>query len=156
MTNNKLLTLVFVFNGGKILLGMKKRGFGAGRWNGFGGKVDSTETIEAGAKRELKEECNLTTRDLKHVGILKFEFVNEPQIMEVHIFTTKVYEGEVQESEEMRPKWFNMDEIPFNEMWPDDKLWFPLMLSNNMFKGYFKFEGHDKILHYTLTDQIMD
>ena len=56
----------------------------------------------------------------------------------------------------MRPKWFNMDEIPFNEMWPDDKLWFPLMLSNNMFKGYFKFEGHDKILHYTLTDQIMD
>ena len=51
MTNNKLLTLVFVFNGGKILLGMKKRGFGAGRWNGFGGKVDSTETIEAGAKR---------------------------------------------------------------------------------------------------------
>ena len=48
---NKLLTLLFVIESDRVLLGMKKRGFGAGRWNGFGGKVDRDETIEEAAKR---------------------------------------------------------------------------------------------------------
>jgi 8-oxo-dGTP diphosphatase/2-hydroxy-dATP diphosphatase len=30
---------------------MKKRGFGVGRWNGFGGKVEKQETILDEAKR---------------------------------------------------------------------------------------------------------
>ena len=50
---NKLLTLLFVVESDRVLLGMKKRGFGAGRWNGFGGKVDKGETIEEAAKRYL-------------------------------------------------------------------------------------------------------
>ena len=51
MTQNKLYTLAFVLDSRRILLGMKKRGFGAGRWNGFGGKVDPGESIEGAAKR---------------------------------------------------------------------------------------------------------
>ena len=39
--NRKLLTLVFLREGRRVLLGMKKRGFGVGKWNGFGGKVRS-------------------------------------------------------------------------------------------------------------------
>jgi len=38
MASKKVLTLVFLRRPGQILLGMKKRGFGQGRWNGFGGK----------------------------------------------------------------------------------------------------------------------
>ena len=48
---NKLLTLLFVLKPGKVLLGYKKRGFGADRWNGFGGKVQQGETIEEAAIR---------------------------------------------------------------------------------------------------------
>ena len=51
MAAKKLLTLVLVREPGKILLGMKKRGFGQGRWNGFGGKVENGESILEGAKR---------------------------------------------------------------------------------------------------------
>ena len=47
----KTLTLVLVKQGQNVLLGMKKRGFGVGRWNGFGGKVEKQETILDGAKR---------------------------------------------------------------------------------------------------------
>lgn len=50
----------------------------------------------------------------------------------------------------MRPQWFPTDQVPFPEMWPDDDLWFPMMLDGKKFEGYFKFEGHDKILDYTL------
>jgi len=51
MASRKLLTLVFIIEPDRILLGMKKRGFGAGWWNGFGGKVQPDETIEEAAKR---------------------------------------------------------------------------------------------------------
>lgn len=43
----------------QILLGMKKRGFGMGKWNGFGGKVEPGETIEEGALREMAEESGV-------------------------------------------------------------------------------------------------
>ena len=42
-----------------VLLGMKKRGFGVGKWNGFGGKVENGETVFDGAMRELQEECSI-------------------------------------------------------------------------------------------------
>jgi len=36
---------------------MKKRGFGEGKWNGFGGKNKAKETIIETALRELHEEA---------------------------------------------------------------------------------------------------
>lgn len=50
---NKLLTLLFVLEPNRVLLGMKKRGFGMGRWNGFGGKVQAAESIEDAAIRQV-------------------------------------------------------------------------------------------------------
>ena len=46
----------------RILLGLKKRGFGEGWWNGFGGKINHNETIEEAAKRyssywEMIDHC---------------------------------------------------------------------------------------------------
>lgn len=42
-----------------VLLGLKKRGFGTGKWNGFGGKVEPGETIRQAAIREMKEEAGI-------------------------------------------------------------------------------------------------
>ncbi|XP_072917097.1 oxidized purine nucleoside triphosphate hydrolase [Hemitrygon akajei] len=152
MVTVKLLTLVMVVKQQQVLLGMKKRGFGAGRWNGFGGKVMPGETIEEGAKRELFEESSLTVQSLEKIGYIRFEFVGEAELLDVHIFRTDSYQGEPVESEEMRPQWFDLAKLPFSEMWPDDIYWFPLMLQRKMFKGYFKFEGHNTILDYTLKE----
>ncbi|XP_059835799.1 oxidized purine nucleoside triphosphate hydrolase [Hypanus sabinus] len=152
MVTVKLLTLVMVVKQQQVLLGMKKRGFGAGRWNGFGGKVMPGETIEEGAKRELFEESSLTVQSLEKIGYIRFEFVGEAELLDVYIFRTDSYQGEPVESEEMRPQWFDLAKLPFSEMWPDDIYWFPLMLQRKMFKGYFKFEGHNTILDYTLKE----
>ncbi|XP_038063981.1 7,8-dihydro-8-oxoguanine triphosphatase-like [Patiria miniata] len=149
---NKVLTLVLIREEYRILLGMKKRGFGVNRWNGFGGKVEAGETIAQGAKREVEEECGLTLTEFEEVGRIDFEFVGEPQILEVHIFRGDKYEGELQETEEMRPEWFALDAIPFHSMWPDDAYWFPIFLRGSKFKGYIKFEGHDKILDCSLEE----
>ncbi|XP_056391581.1 oxidized purine nucleoside triphosphate hydrolase isoform X2 [Hyla sarda] len=152
MFTSKLLTLVLVVQPQRILLGMKKRGFGAGRWNGFGGKVQEGETIEEAAKRELWEESGLTVDILHKIGNIKFEFVGSTELLDVHIFRADEFKGEPTESDEMRPEWFSLDKIPYEGMWPDDYIWLPLLLQKKKFLAYFTFEGHDKILDYKLEE----
>ncbi|KAL1278467.1 hypothetical protein QQF64_025140 [Cirrhinus molitorella] len=152
MLTNKLLTLVLVVQPGRVLLGMKKRGFGAGKWNGFGGKVQPGETIEQAARRELLEESGLTVDILHKIGNIKFEFIGETELLDVHIFRADTYKGEPTESDEMRPQWFDIDKIPFSQMWADDVLWFPLLLQKKKFLGYFKFHGHEVIVEHKLEE----
>ncbi|XP_036993797.2 oxidized purine nucleoside triphosphate hydrolase [Artibeus jamaicensis] len=152
MGASRLYTLVLVVQPERVLLGMKKRGFGAGRWNGFGGKVEEGETIEDGAKRELQEECGVTVDVLHKAGNIMFEFEGKPERMDVHIFRADGVQGTPVESDEMRPQWFPLDQIPFADMWPDDSYWFPLLLQKRKFHGYFKFQGQDTILDYQLRE----
>ncbi|XP_063790686.1 oxidized purine nucleoside triphosphate hydrolase isoform X2 [Pseudophryne corroboree] len=102
MFTSKLLTLVLVVQPPRILLGMKKRGFGAGLWNGFGGKVQDGETIEEAAKRELWEESGLSVDTLLKIGHIKFEFVGSTELLDVHVFRADEFKGEPSESEDPR------------------------------------------------------
>jgi mutator protein MutT len=136
----KQLTLVIVTNGNRILLGMKKRGFGAGLYNGFGGKVEPGETIEEAAKRELWEEVGIVANELSNVGQLEFVFADESPDLLVHLFLLSPYEGEVTESEEMKPEWYTFDTIPYSQMWPDDEFWVPEILAGNVCQGRFVFD----------------
>jgi 8-oxo-dGTP diphosphatase/2-hydroxy-dATP diphosphatase len=137
---------------GKILLGMKKRGFGQGRWNGFGGKIQEGERIEDAAKRELQEEAGLAAEEIVEQGLLEFEFRGSPEILEVHAFRVNRFTGEPQETEEMKPQWFPVDGIPYEIMWPDDRHWLPMFLQGKKFHGIFIFDGSDTILKYQLEE----
>ncbi|XP_076636748.1 oxidized purine nucleoside triphosphate hydrolase [Colletes latitarsis] len=150
MSVRKIFSLVFIRKATEVLLGLKKRGFGKGKWNGFGGKVEAGETILQGAIRELKEECGLSAINLKKIGILEFEFEGDETLLEVHVFETYQYNGEIIESEEMQPKWYHLKDIPFKQMWPDDEYWFPYMLRGELFKGYFLYRGQDLILTHNI------
>ncbi|MEK7633125.1 MAG: 8-oxo-dGTP diphosphatase [Patescibacteria group bacterium] len=136
---NKILTLCLIAESNRVLLGMKKRGFGAGKWNGFGGKVTEGESIEDAAKREVTEECGLIVESMSVGGILEFTFEGQDGILEVHLFRVDRWSGDVVESEEMRPRWFAIDEIPYSEMWPDDKFWLPAFLEGKTCNGAFHF-----------------
>ncbi len=135
-----LMTICIIRKGDDILLGLKKRGFGAGQWNGFGGKVDKGETIEEGARRELKEESGLEVEELSKRGIIEFRFQSDPKILEVHIFLIEKFSGMPIETEEMKPEWFKIKDIPYEKMWTDDKFWLPLFLAGKKFKGTFLFD----------------
>ena len=146
------MTLCIVHDKTRVLLGMKKRGFGMGKWNGFGGKVNANETILEATKRELKEEADIDANDLIEMGIIEFEFKRNPEILEVHIFKGLNYTGKPKEGEEMKPEWFKIDEIPFDKMWPDDKYWFPMLLDNKRCEGRFVFGERGEILEYRLNE----
>lgn len=137
----RVLTLCVVREDGKVLLGMKKRGFGEGIWNGFGGKVEAAETIEEGAYRELFEEVGVQAEKVEPAGRLTFSFASEPdEQLEVHVFTVTKYQGVPSETEEMRPQWFAEGEIPFAQMWADDVYWVPYVLAGKQFVGTFHFD----------------
>lgn len=137
----KILTLCLIEKGGHVLLGMKKRGFGAGHYNGFGGKVEENETIEEAATRELFEESGLTALSLEKVGQLDFAFTSEPGLeLEMHIFKTSNFLGNPKESDEMKPQWFLIEDIPYAYMWTSDTKWFPLYLAGQQFTGSFRFD----------------
>src|ERR1041385_675153 len=106
----KVTTLCLLTENSRILLGYKKRGFGSHRWNGFGGKVHSSETIEQAAIRETEEECGIVARKLVARGLLRFHFEHDPVEIEVHLFQIQEYAGEAVETEEMKPQWFYYNE----------------------------------------------
>ncbi|KZT52509.1 hypothetical protein CALCODRAFT_502226 [Calocera cornea HHB12733] len=147
----KQYTLVFpVTEDGKICLGMKKRGFGAGRYNGFGGKVEPGETVFEAAKRELHEEANIVATKMPHCGRIRFAFEDSPVLMDVFVYRVEAWEGDPSETEEMLPAWHTslppsdpsmpqLPQIPFDDMWPDDDLWFPLFLAKKSFVGRVDF-----------------
>lgn len=143
-----------IYDDNRILLGIKKRGFGAGKFNGFGGKVKEGESLENAAQRELQEEVGITAEDLRKRGILHFRFAGEEETLEVHVFSASHFEGEPGESEEMRPEWFQRDKIPFDKMWLDDRYWIPLLLAEKNFQGYFLFRGHNEILSHHVIETV--
>lgn len=146
----KVLTLCLTLKDNMVLLGMKKRGFGEGRWNGFGGKVEKGETLIEAAKREMLEESELVVEEIEERGSIDFHFMDTGKLMEVHMFEVLEYSGEPVETEEMRPQWFNLDEIPFDSMWADDPYWFPLFLKKKKFKGRIIFADNDRILSHEI------
>lgn len=143
-------TLMFVIRDGQVLLIHKKKGLGAGKINGPGGRLDPGETPRQAAIREVQEELVVTPTGVREAGELMFQFVDGFSI-HGYVFTATGIEGEPQETGEAIPLWTPLDQIPFDRMWEDDRVWIPLMLAGTPFTGRFLFDG-DKMLEYRLEE----
>ena len=148
----KLLTLGLLLENNKLLLGMKKRGFGEGRWNGFGGKLQLNETLEEAAKREYEEECTIKPTKIEKVGNIEFIFEGKEETLDVHFFKILEYTGCAAETEEMKPQWFDLDKIPYEHMWPDDKIWVPYFLTGKKFEGKIFFKDMNTIIKHEIKE----
>ena len=136
------VTLCFLIRDDEICLAMKKRGFGMGKWNGIGGKVEDGETIEEAAIRELYEEINVKTNitNLEKIGNIKFYFNDKPDWNQrMHIYFINQWQGDPKESEEMAPKWYKKNQIPYESMWVDDPHWLPQVLDGKKIEAEFYF-----------------
>lgn len=147
----KTLTLAFPLKDGQILLGLKKRGFGMGKWNGFGGKLEEGESVEAAAKRELLEESGIESKTLEPRGVLLFRYKHTGDELEVFVFAVTEFTGEPVDTEEMNPRWFSTEQFPYNQSWPDDQYWMPLFLAGKRFRGEFVFTDYDTIASHEVT-----
>ncbi len=75
-------------------------------------------------------------------GTLSFAFEAKPEWnQEVHVFSARGYSGpEPVETEEMRPKWFKEDDIPYDDMWQDDPYWLPSVIRGEKIDFSFVFD----------------
>jgi 8-oxo-dGTP pyrophosphatase MutT (NUDIX family) len=151
--NLRQATLAFLVSQNKVLLAMKKRGFGKGKWNGAGGKQDNGENIEQTAKRELWEEMGITATEMVKVGEIEFYFDTKPEwSQKVIVFRVDKWEGEPIESEEMAPKWFEFDQVPYDQMWEDDRDWLPLVLDGKSIEAGYLFDETQKLIEKELRE----
>lgn len=155
---------MFLLKEEQILLAMKKRGFGAGKLNGVGGKPDSGEDIKDAAVRETFEEIDVKVpkESLTHKAILNFFFPDVPteknwnQQVLVYVVNWDESMGEPKETEEMKPEWFEKNKVPYEQMWEDDIYWLPRVLEGEFLEGCFYFkeiDGDFKLMEHSLNEE---
>jgi mutator protein MutT len=130
---------------------MKKRGFGAGRYNGVGGKIEMGETVDEALIRECQEEIGVTP--LHFWKVAEHDFIQKessaPWRMFVHAYLCDEWRGEPIETEEMAPQWFTLADIPYDAMWQDDAHWLPQVLAGDKIYGQFTFDKADNMLTHS-------
>ena len=149
-------TLCLLKRDNEILLAMKKRGFGEGRYNGVGGKIEEGETPEQAMIRETEEEISVTPTKYEKVGLIEFDefYKGKKERVVFHLYIVTEWNGEPTESDEMAPKWFDIQNIPYDSMFPDDKHWLPLILEGKKLHAYFDFDEDWNILDKKIEDLV--
>ncbi len=145
----KKFTALFLVKDEEVLLAQKKTGLGIGRYNGVGGKVELDETIEQAMIRECQEEIDVIPTRFHPAAEVVFREYNdgEPYVVHAHVFLASAWRGIPKESEEMAdPRWFAIDSLPFNQMWPDIQYWLPRVLAGELLHCEFVLDKDDQLL----------
>ncbi len=140
-------TLLFILRGDEVLLMRKKRGLGAGKVNGPGGKIAPGETARDCAVRETQEELHVTAHDPDHHGTLRFQFT-DGLALQCEVFSATAFDGEPTETDEGAPFWCRREAIPYDQMWADDPHWLPGVLAGRRFESWFVFDGDRMLFHH--------
>jgi len=136
--------LCFIVEEGRILLIEKKRGLGAGKVNGPGGRIEAGETPLQAALRETEEEVGVLPLGVRQAGVLSFQFT-DGYALHCTVFRADSFRGKFRETEEAIPFWSELDSIPFERMWADDVHWMKYLLGGTYFEGFFSFD-QDRML----------
>jgi len=144
-------TLLFVIEPERMLLIHKKRGLGAGKINAPGGRIEPGETPIQAAARETQEEIGIEPLNVAFCGELSFQFLDGLSLY-CQVFRASSYRGLLRETDEATPLWVPLDNIPYDHMWQDDRLWVPIMLKKQPFQGFFIFDDHRMVDHYLKTN----
>jgi 8-oxo-dGTP pyrophosphatase MutT (NUDIX family) len=155
-------TLCLLVNRSKILLGVGQRGFSLGKYNGFGGKLETGETIEQAAIRETYEESGhgvtIKKRNLNERAVIDFYFPKKPESNQrVHIYMVHIWKGKPFHSGEMKNfKYFNFNDLPKEDMLDSDRYWLPMVLDGKRFNAEVYWKDDNKTVKKFIITKVFD
>jgi len=133
----------------RVLLQYKSRGFGRGKWNGPGGKIENGESPIECVRREVFEETGIEILNARLLGELEFIFPhNNADNFYSYVFVSYDYRGKPKDKGEGELKWFRKEEMPLAEMWDDDQHWLPEILEGNFVRKRFYFNKNSQVSSY--------
>jgi SAM-dependent methyltransferase len=133
----------------EVLLADKKIGFGIGKVVGVGGTVEEDENIWQATVRELEEEIGVQVaeKDLERAARITFRFPGKAEWDRlVYVYVTRRWQGEIIESNEVDPRWYPVEEIPYDQMWADGAHWLPAVLGGRRIVARFEFAEDNETL----------
>lgn len=154
------MTLCYFITENKILLPLKKKKIGKGKHNGVGGKLEKQENHEEAMIRECIEEVGLKPVLYKYMAKIVFEEIIDKELCEVivYVYTCTKWGGILVETEEMKPYWFDLNNIPYDKTMEDDKYWLHYVLDNKKIIANFKLDENYNTIDYSIkeVDNIVD
>jgi hypothetical protein len=83
---------------------------------------------------------------------LDFYFQGDKSIWDqrVYVYICNSWDGEPIETEEMKPKWFDIAKIPYDQMWEDDKYWLPEVINGKYLEGIFTFNDDNHMIKHKI------
>ncbi len=104
-------TLIYIRKDNQTLMIKKDLGEGNYLYNGIGGKIETGETPEKCAFREIKEETNLEAKSLDFRGYITFPAFDKHGDWLVFIYECFEFTGEIINSDEGSLHWVADDAI---------------------------------------------
>lgn len=150
--------LVFLRDKGTVLLAKKVYGFGAGKYSAPGGKIEPGETKEQAMIRECQEEIGITPTSYKLMAEVDYQQTasangKKPWRFYMYFYVCDKWEGEPTASSEMIPEWFNVNDIPYSAMWPDEKDWLNTALTDTKIKGSYYYDENEELVRGSFSRQ---
>ena len=142
----KLATLCYVRSGGKTLMvyrNKKDNDIHLGKWNGLGGKMETGESPEECARREVREESGLIALKLVLKGILTFPAFSHDEDWYAFVFVVEEFDGQLIDSPEGKLEWVDDHRLLDLNLWEGDRFFLPLLERPGLFSGKFSYKnGH--------------
>ncbi len=145
-------TLVYLARGDSVLLIRKLRGHGAGKVNAPGGRIEAGESAEACAIREVAEEVGIRVQSLSLHALLRYDDPTEGLAMAGYAFVSSDFQGARARTAEADPFWCRINEIPYDEMWENDRIWLPRVLKGERIRADFRFCRGRPVAHTVISD----
>ena len=140
----KFATLCYIRRDGQTLMlhrNKKPNDMHQGKWNGLGGKLESGETPEECAVREIWEESGLRARDPQLKGFITFPDFTGDDDWYTFLFVIEDFEGALIESPEGDLAWIDDEKVLELPLWAGDRIFIPWLDEAGFFSAQFEYRG---------------
>lgn len=151
----KELSVCHVFKNGSLLLIKTADGINKDKWNAPGGEIVQGEKPNKAAMKYLYQQTGLYSTKVADHGTVRLALSGKSDFSyKLHIFSTKSAAGELKPNIQGEAKWFNLTDIPYFDMWADDRYWINLVMQGKQFDADFFFdEKNEKVVKYQIKER---